>query len=72
MPPDIFQLLESALQSGMFWILYESGVVRILKPDIFYPVMSQERAQFLTVNIQDGAERNVIAFLFLGLQFQVL
>ena len=48
------------------------GIVRILKPDIFYPVTSQDRAQFLTVNIQDGAERNGIDFLFLGLQFQVL
>ena len=74
MHPDIFlpQLLESALQNGNFWLRYESGIARILKPDIFYPVTSQDRAQFLTVNIQDGAERNVIAFLFPGLQFQVL
>ena len=29
---------------------------------LIYPVASQERAQFFTVNIQDGTERNVIAF----------
>ena len=39
---------------------------------LIYPVTSQERAQFFTVKIQDGTERNVIAFLILGLQFQVL
>ena len=33
----------------------------------FYPVTSQDRTQFFTVNLQDGAERNVIAFLLLGL-----
>ena len=38
----------------------------------FYPMTSQDRAQFFTVNIQDGAERNVITSLFLGLQFDVL
>ena len=38
----------------------------------FYPVTSQDSAQFFTANIEDGAERNVIAFLRLGLQFQVL
>ena len=37
-----------------------------------YPVTSQDSAQFFTANIEDGAERNVIAFLRLGLQFQVL
>ena len=38
----------------------------------FYPVTLQDRAQFFTVNIQDGAERNIIVSLLLGLQFQVL
>ena len=38
----------------------------------FNPVTSQDSAQFFTANIEDGAERNVIAFLRLGLQFQVL
>ena len=52
------QLFESALQRGNFWIGYESRIVWTLKPGKF------------TVNIQDGAERNVIAFF--GLQFQVL
>ena len=28
----------------------------------FYPVTSQDRNQFFTVNLQDGAERSVIAF----------
>ena len=44
--------------------------------DIFYPGgeggATRDWAQFFTVNIQDGAERNVIASLLLGLQFQVL
>ena len=39
---------------------------------VFYPVTSQDRVQFFTVNIQDGAERNVIVSLLLGLLFQVL
>ena len=33
----------------------------------FYPVTSQDRNQFFTVNLQDGAERSVVAFLLLGL-----
>ena len=34
--------------------------------------LTQERsAQFFTVNIQDGAQRNIIASLLLALQFQV-
>ena len=40
-----------------------------------YPLTSEDRAQFFTVNIQDrdGAERNYdIASLPLGLKFQVL
>ena len=37
-----------------FWIRYESGIVWTLNPDIFYPVMKQDRAQFFTVK---GRER---------------
>ena len=46
-------------------------IVWALNPDTF-PVTLQDRAQFFIVNSQDGAERNVIASLLLGLQFQVL
>ena len=36
---------ESALQSGNFWIRYESGIVWTLNPDFFfYPVTWQDRA----------------------------
>ena len=42
-------------------------------PDIFfYPVTSQARAKLFTVNIQDGAERNVITSFLVGLPFHVL
>ena len=34
--------------------------------------MSKRSAQFFTVNIQDGAQRNIIASLLLAPQFQVL
>ena len=47
-------LFESALQNENVWIRYESGVVRTLNPDIFYPVTQQDRAQFVTVK---GRER---------------
>ena len=39
---------------------------------IFFPVTLQDRAEFFTVNIQDGAESNVIASLPNGLQFPSL
>ena len=37
----------------------------------FHPLMSKDRAQFFTVNIQGVAVRSVMASLLLGLQFQV-
>ena len=58
--------------------IFEYAVWIRNRVDIFYPGAggggggSQDWAQFFTVNIQDGAERNVIASLLLGLQFQVL
>ena len=36
-----------------------------------YPVTEQDRTEFVTVNVQDGAECNSVSLL-LGLQFQVL
>ena len=58
--------------------IFEYAVWIRNRVDIFYPGAgggwggSQDWAQFFTVNIQDGAEHNVIASLLLGLQFQVL
>ena len=40
-------------------VYYASGIAWTLNQDIFYPVTSQDRAQFFTVNIQDGAERKL-------------
>ena len=34
----------------IFWIRYESGIVKALNPDISYPVTKQDQAQFFTVN----------------------
>ena len=53
---------------------YESGMVWTVNPEIyfFHPVTYLDRGRFFTVNIQDGAERNVSAYLLLKPQFQVL
>ena len=34
----------------IFWIRYESGIVKALNPDISYSVTKQDQAQFFTVN----------------------
>ena len=56
------QLFKSALQSGNYWIRYVSENVWTLNPDtFFYPLTSQDRAQFFTVNIQHGPRKEKFA-----------
>ena len=49
------QLFESALQSGNFWIRYESGIVSAKSGYFFYPVTWKDRAQVPVVQKVDNA-----------------
>ena len=49
------QLFESALQSGNFWIRYESGIVSAKSGYFFYPVTWKDRAQAPVVQKVDNA-----------------
>ena len=51
-------------------VCYASGIAWTLNQDIFYPVTSQDRAQFFTVNIRDGAERKLSLLHFLYFSFK--
>ena len=51
-------------------VCYASAIAWTLNQDFFYPVTSQDRAQFFTVNIQDGAERKLSLLHFLDFSFK--
>ena len=66
------QLHESALQSGNFWINYESGIVWMLNPDMFF---IRWRHQFEPCSLpwinNTVIQRNVISsFYFLDFSFK--
>ena len=69
--------LESGLSDMPIRNVFESGIdcklnyLKICMNIFFYLVTSQDRAQFSAVNIQDVAERNVIASFLFGLQLNL-
>ena len=62
--------LQKHIKRDWVRVYYASGIAWTLNQDIFYPVTSQDRAQFFTVNIQDGTERKLSLLHFLDFSFK--
>ena len=62
--------LQKHIKRDWVRVYYASGIAWTLNQDIFHPVTSQDRAQFFTVNIQDGTERKLSLLHFLDFSFQ--
>ena len=62
--------LQKYIKRDWVRVYYASGIAWTLNQDIFYPVTSQDRAQFFIVNIQDGTERKLSLLHFLDFSFK--